>query len=86
MSCSTFVRTLPHRFGVVLTSFLQRPGLPFADVLSEERIEAAFAEEGVAFGQAPEAIYTPALTLWAFLSQVLFAGEQRSCVAACRAW
>ena len=27
-------------------------------------------------------MYTPAVTLWAFLSQVLFKSEQRSCVAA----
>ena len=27
-------------------------------------------------------VYTPAVTLWAFLSQMLFTGAQRSCVAA----
>ena len=29
-----------------------------------------------------EAVYTPAVTLWAMLSQMLFTAEQRSCVAA----
>lgn len=75
-------RFLPDRFHCVLRSFLQKPGLPFADVLSAERIQAVFDEEGVAFGEGEDDVYTPAITLWAFLSQVLFKGEQRSCVAA----
>jgi hypothetical protein len=70
------------RFGLVLRSFLQHRGLPFAAVLSEETIQQHFDDEGVAFGQGEGDIYTPALTLWAFLSQVLFKDEQRSCVAA----
>jgi DDE family transposase len=82
VSFSTSVRSLPRRFGIVLTSFLQRPDLAFTDVLPEERIEAAFAEEGIGFAQEEDAVYTPAVTLWAFLSQVLFKGEQRSCRAA----
>ncbi|HEX9785692.1 MAG TPA: IS4 family transposase [Opitutaceae bacterium] len=82
MSFSISAASLPSRFRLVLDSFLQQPGLPFADVLPEEEIQAAFEEEGVDFAQEEDAIYTPALTLWAFLSQVLFKGEQRSCVAA----
>ena len=78
----TSVRLLPQQFRVVLASLLQTPGLPFADSLSEEAIEAAFHEEGVSFGQEDDEVYTPALTLWAFLSQMLFKDEQRSCVAA----
>ncbi len=35
-------RSLPRRFRLVLTSFLHRPGLPFADALSEESIQTAF--------------------------------------------
>ena len=73
---------LPKSFCLVLTSFLQRPGLPFADVITEESIEQAFADGAVTFGQDDSAIYTPAITLWAFLSQVLFKAEQRSCLAA----
>lgn len=82
MSFSTSARSLPHRFGAMLASFLQRPGLAFADALPEERIQAAFDAEGVAFAQAADEIYTPPLTLWAFLSQALFKDEQRSCAAA----
>lgn len=75
-------RLLPNRFRLVLSSFLQSAGLPFADVLSEEKIQQAFDEEGVAFAQEEGDVYTPAVTLWAFLSQMLFQGEQRSCRAA----
>ncbi len=67
---------------MVLASFLQRPGLPFADALPEEAIQEAFDDEDASFADDPDAIYTPAVTLWAFLSQVLFKDEQRSCVAA----
>jgi hypothetical protein len=60
--------------------------LAFAHVLAEEDIQRACDEEGVDFGQPKDEqqkiIYTPAVTLWAFLSQVLFKGEQRSCLAA----
>lgn len=73
---------LSHRFKLVLTSFLQRDGLPFADVLSEQRIEAAFVAEGADFAQDEDCVYTPAVTLWASLSQSLFKNEQRSCLAA----
>jgi Transposase DDE domain len=82
VSFSTSVRSLPQQFGLVLASFLQKPGLPFADVLREETIQAAFQEEGADFGQEDDAVYTPAITLWTFLSQVFFKEEQRSCVAA----
>jgi len=75
-------RSLPRRFGLVQASFLQIEGLPFAEVLSEDEIQQAFADEGVDFAQEEDEIYTPPLTLWAFLSQVLHKGEQRSCVAA----
>jgi putative transposase len=73
---------LSQRFRLVQLSFLQRDGLPFAEVLPEERIEQAFAEEDATFAQDEECVYTPPLTLWAFLSQVLHKEEQRSCLAA----
>ena len=71
-----------NRNSLWLQPFLQAPGLPFAGVLSEEEVEEAFAAEGVEFGQSGGSIFTPALTLWGFLSQVLHAGELRSCSAA----
>ena len=74
------------RFQLVLSSFLQSEGLPFSGVLSEERIEqvlrpAPQSDEKVADGEQ-KSVYTVAITLWAFLSQMLFKDEQRSCLAA----
>jgi hypothetical protein len=82
VSFSTSAGSVLKRFDFVLASLLQKPGLPFADALSEETIQAAFDQEGASFGQEADAVYTPALTLWAFLSQVFFKDEQRSCAAA----
>jgi putative transposase len=78
-------QTLTRRFRLVLASFLQGDGLAFAEVLPEKEIQRAFEEEGVVPWSGEEeddAVYTPPLTLWAFLSQMLHKGEQRSCVAA----
>ena len=62
---------------------MQAPGLPFADTLSAEQIQRAFDAENVHFGDDDdEAVYTPAVTLWAMLSPMLFTAEQRSCLAA----
>jgi hypothetical protein len=63
-----------------LAPFLADDGLPFAEVLPAADVEAAFAAEGVGFGRAAGAIFTPALTLWAFLSQVVC--KDKSCRAA----
>ena len=84
MFCTTTKRSSLWQFDVVRRSFLQQPGLPFADALSEERLEQALIDEDISFGdeQPDETVYTPAVTLWAFLSQMLFTGAQRSCVAA----
>ena len=82
MSFYRHTQSLPKRFRLVLASFLQQPGLPFADALTEEAIQKAFEDEGAGFADDEDAVYTPAITLWAFLSQVLFKDEQRSCVAA----
>ena len=82
MSLYKQARSLPKRFRLILVSFLQRPDLPFADALSEDAIKKAFDDEDAGFAEDEEAVYTPAITLWAFLSQVLFKDEQRSCVAA----
>ncbi len=79
-------KTLTHRFRLLLSSFLQDDGLPFGDSLPEEEIERAFQEEGVSLGcdddQEQDVVYTPAVTPWAFLSQMLHRREQRSCTAA----
>ncbi len=82
MSLYRHSRELPRRFRLILASFLQRPDLPFTDVLSEQAIEKAFDDEDATFAEDEDVVFTPAVTLWAFLSQVLFKDEHRSCVAA----
>ena len=67
-------------FEQALAPFLADDGLPFASVLPAETIEQAFADEGVDFGATKKSVFTPALTLWAFLSQVVH--EAKSCHAA----
>jgi hypothetical protein len=67
-------------FATILASCAQSADLPFRDVLTEEQIEALAAEEGVSFGDGPGCIYSVALTLWAFLAQLL--SKDKSCTAA----
>ena len=69
-------------YSLVTRAFLQSPGLPFGDVLPAAEIAAAFAEEDVAFAEREGDVYTPRVTLWAWLSQTVQAGVQRSCDAA----
>lgn len=82
MSFRTSHPVAPSPFDIVRRSCLQQDGKPFADSLTAEQIEQAFAAEGVSFGAESDAVYTPAITLWALLSQALFTGVQRSCRAA----
>jgi len=72
--------TRNNRFDAVAEPFLQRPGLPFAEVLTAEAIERAFSENGSLFGQ--EDIFSTQIVLWAFLAQVLRGGKGAACAAA----
>jgi putative transposase len=73
--------SIPHKtFDDALGPFLQGEGLPFADVLTAEDLKQAFADEQVRFGETSTSFWTPALTLWTFLSQVL--SGIKSCSAA----
>ena len=72
-------------FAFTRRSFLQHDGLPFADWLAEETIQQIHRDAGLPTPDEqakPGVVYTTAVTLWAFLSQVLHAKEQRSCAAA----
>jgi len=67
--------------------FLHHDGLPFADLLSEETVAQIAHEAGLpplcdATANGADVVYTTSVTLWAFLSQVLFRNEHRSCAAA----
>ena len=86
LSCTSLAAEKLRRFELIRESFLSQAGLPFDEALPEDLIEQAAEEEGIDFGGFSEdqtdAIYTPAVTLWAFLSQMLHSNEQRSCLAA----
>jgi hypothetical protein len=64
-------------FRHALAPFAQDADLPFADVLTADDARQIFADEQVQFGHVPHAFWTPALTLWAFLWQVL--SPDKSC-------
>ena len=71
----------PHPdFATLLRSFGSAEGLPFADVLTQEDVQVNCELLDIHFGEGPEDVYTPAVTLWAFLSQCL--SSCKSCVAA----
>ena len=67
-------------FCQVADAFLSGEGLPFADVLAAERIERIFAKHGCLFGL--HGVYSTAIMVWSFLSQVLRDGKEASCQAA----
>ncbi len=67
-------------FQQVVSAFLAAPGLPFASVLSAERIERVFAKYGKLFGERH--IYSTTVVVWGFLGQVLRDGKEASCQAA----
>lgn len=69
-----------NSFQKIADAFLSQPGLPFAEILSSERIERIFAKQGNLFGSS--AIYSTAVMVWSFLGQVLRDGKEASCQAA----
>ena len=69
-----------NSFQEIAAAFLAQPGLPFANVLSAERIQRIFAKHGNLFGCG--AIYSTAIIVWSFLGQVLRDGKGASCQAA----
>lgn len=69
-----------NSFQKVVDAFLAQPGLPFANVLTAERIERVFVKHGNLFGAG--AIYSTAVMVWSFLGQVLRDGKEASCQSA----
>lgn len=67
-------------FEQAFAPFLNDQGLPFSQVLPATEVEQVFADAGVAFGTSKRSVFTPALTLWAWLSQVV--DPAKSCSAA----
>ena len=60
--------TMAQRVEILKRKFVRRAGLPFQDVLSEASIQAVLTEEEVKYRNR---LYTPMVTIWMFLSQVL---------------
>ena len=57
-----------HQFSLFRRRWCQQQTLPFTDVLSPERVQSLISAEGVEFRQS---VFTPLVTLWTFLGQVL---------------
>src|ERR1700719_2600782 len=57
-----------RQVGSVVRQLAQSPGLPFATLLPQDQVEQVLREENVSWC---ERLYTPLVTLWVFLSQVL---------------
>ena len=69
-------------FSIFQRSMIQANELPLCEVLDSSLFAKAFEEDEVVFGIADEDVFTPAITLWAMISQFLFKQEGRSCKAA----
>ncbi len=86
MSFRTSSPVSSSAFDLIRNSLSPAESLPFTEALTAEQIEQAFDVEGVSFAGegngGHEPVYTPAVTLWAMLSQAVFTAEQRSCRAA----
>ena len=77
-------RKQTRQIELLRTQFAQTDGLAFAEVLPAERIQTTLQEEGAAWR---DCCYTPLLTLWAFLGQVISPdGSCRAAVARVLAW
>lgn len=69
-------------FSIFKDSMFQSDDLPLTEVIATDQWQAVFEKHKIDFGMDEGAVYTPAVTLWALISQVFFKGEQRSCLAA----
>ena len=67
-------------FRLVAEPFVQREGLPFADVLSADFIQQVFREEDALFAQ--DHLFATHIVLWAFLAQTLRDGKDAACAKA----
>jgi hypothetical protein len=77
-------RRRTRQIDLLRTQFAQAGGLAFAEVLPAERVEQALREEGAVWR---DIVYSPLLTLWAFLGQVISTdGSCRAAVARVLAW
>jgi hypothetical protein len=83
-SMSSLDPTVPT-FQTVLRAFAQVPDPDAGTGIGEQQILSACAELGVSFATEHHHIWTPALTIWTFLSQCI--STSKSCTAAvARPW
>jgi len=80
---STSLSRFPERCGgsfqQIVAAFLGDDGLPFADILTDEWITRVYAKHAALIGFS--GVYSTAMILWAFLSQVLQDGKGAACRA-----
>ena len=69
-------------FQIFADSMMQDDSLPLSDVIGDGVFDEAFDKFDVDFGSDDDAVYTPAIVLWALVSQALFTQAQRSLTAA----
>ena len=69
--------TPDFNFQNAFAPFAQDAELPFGDILTVADVQRIFAEEEVSFGQTSRSFWTPELTTWAFLWQIL--SPDKSC-------
>lgn len=69
-------------FSIFKNSMMQSDDLPLAEIIDADQWQAVFAKYEIDFGDDENVVYTPAITLWALISQVFFKDEQRSCLTA----
>jgi len=65
-------------FDDAIKAFLLQSSLPFATVLSEQRITSVFRKHGCSMN----GVYSTAIVLWAFMSQVMRDGKEAACQSA----
>ena len=75
-----FGSSASRQFQRVVAAFLSQPGLPFASVLSSERVRRIFSKHQNLFSM--HGIFSTVNVLWAFLGQVLRDGKEAACQAA----
>jgi hypothetical protein len=74
----------PPQVRTLRAQFAQADDLPFADLLPPERLEVALRDERACWR---ESAFSPVLTLWAFLTQLVSPdGSCRAAVARVLAW
>jgi len=67
-----------RNFDLIKDSMLQSSELPLSEVINGDQWQEIFDAHEIDFGNDEDSVYTPAITLWALISQAFFKGEMRS--------